>query len=327
MIDHARMPVENDIDVARQLLRRLALDENAKAFVLRNRALYSVLLQAASPYIAGESREDAIRTAARLTADGHRVTIDFMGESTRDRQAAIVSAKEFSFLAQDLDGARLDASISLDVSHLGLIVDSQLGTEQLARLAGQLALSGREIIVSAEGADRTDMVLASVLGVLQGHSNVGFTVQAYLPRSSKDVRKVMNLGLKPVKIRVVKGAFDPPPGALSRGPDLNRAYLDLIDQIAAAGVCVSVGTHDVEIQDRVAEKIETGQIDRRLVEFECLLGISPDALDRLRDRGFATRVYVTYGKEWFLYLCNRLAEHPPSLIAAFNRVAGLFIHN
>lgn len=327
MIDRARMTAENDIDVARQLLQRLALDENAKAFVLRNRAPYGFLLQAVSPYIAGENREDAIRTAAKLTADGHRVTIDFMGESTRDRQAAIVSAEEFLLLAQDLDGAHLEASISLDVSHLGLIVDSQLGTEQLARLAGQLALNGREIIVSAEGADRTDMVLASVMAVLEGHLNVGFTVQDYLPRSSKDVQKVMNLGLKPVKIRVVKGAFDPPPGALSRGPDLNRAYLDLIDQIAATGVCVSVGTHDLEIQDRIAAKIEAGQIDRRLIEFECLLGISTHALDRLRDRGFATRVYVTYGREWFLYLCNRLAEHPPSLIAAFNRVAELLIHN
>ena len=51
------------------------------------------------------------------------------------------------------------------------------------------------------------------------------------------------------------------------------------------------------------------------VEFETLQGLGDAGLDALRDAGFATRVYVVFGEEWFLYVCNRIAEEPDERIA------------
>jgi proline dehydrogenase len=41
---------------------------------------------------------------------------------------------------------------------------------------------------------------------------------------------------------------------------------------------------------------------------EQLLGVRPQALDELHDRGVPTRVYVPYGPDWFRYWMRRLAE-------------------
>ena len=44
------------------------------------------------------------------------------------------------------------------------------------------------------------------------------------------------------------------------------------------------------------------------VPVEQLLGVRPEALDELHDRGVPTRVYVPYGADWFRYWMRRLAE-------------------
>jgi proline dehydrogenase len=43
-------------------------------------------------------------------------------------------------------------------------------------------------------------------------------------------------------------------------------------------------------------------------------------LKQLRDEGYHTRVYLTYGVEWYLYLCHRLAEYPPNIYTALSDI-------
>ncbi|MFD7626562.1 hypothetical protein ACFV7Q_11070 [Streptomyces sp. NPDC059851] len=51
-------------------------------------------------------------------------------------------------------------------------------------------------------------------------------------------------------------------------------------------------------------------------EFETLLGLGPDRLDAMAKHGHPTREYVVFGTEWWLYVCNRLAEDPQRLLHA-----------
>lgn len=52
------------------------------------------------------------------------------------------------------------------------------------------------------------------------------------------------------------------------------------------------------------------------LEIEMRHGVRPDRLTAVAARGVPTRVYLGYGREWWLYLCHRLAENPPGLLAA-----------
>ncbi|WP_235439608.1 hypothetical protein [Paenibacillus sp. DMB20] len=37
---------------------------------------------------------------------------------------------------------------------------------------------------------------------------------------------------------------------------------------------------------------------------------------QLKKAGYPVRIYLTYGREWYLYLCHRIAEYPPNLFQA-----------
>jgi proline dehydrogenase len=52
------------------------------------------------------------------------------------------------------------------------------------------------------------------------------------------------------------------------------------------------------------------------VEFEMLQGLGTELLDSLNQQGFATREYIVYGPEWWLYVLNRIAEHPERVLEA-----------
>lgn len=62
--------------------------------------------------------------------------------------------------------------------------------------------------------------------------------------------------------------------------------------------------------------INHGYLHFSHVEVEMLYGVRPDLLKGLKGKGYKTRVYLTYGQEWYLYLCHRLAEHPANLYLA-----------
>ncbi len=45
------------------------------------------------------------------------------------------------------------------------------------------------------------------------------------------------------------------------------------------------------------------------LKLKCLDGVRPDLLKKLSKKvGHRTRVYLTYGSEWYLYVCHRLAK-------------------
>ena len=57
-------------------------------------------------------------------------------------------------------------------------------------------------------------------------------------------------------------------------------------------------------------------MDEGAGEYEMLRGVEGELLDSLHQTGYRTREYLPYGKDWFLYLCNRIAEAPETLFDA-----------
>jgi len=104
-----------------------------------------------------------------------------------------------------------------------------------------------------------------------------------------------------------------------RGAILDEAYLSLVRMVAGSGTHVLVATHDPQIIEKVQTDVTDGRLDPQLIQFEFLLGIAEGRLQAARIWGGSTQGYVTYGKEWFLYLSNRLAENPPNVVPALGR--------
>ncbi|MEO1396950.1 MAG: proline dehydrogenase family protein [Cyanobacteria bacterium J06634_5] len=296
---------------AAEALRRIALDESLKAYVLQHPPLYQVGLQAAMRFIGGETLGECIQSAKAINQQGHAVTIDFMGESTRDEAMAKQATQEFLEVVRAISQQKLKASVSLDLSHIGMVIDPELAYNNAAVLAQSAEAAGLEMMISMEGTDRTTLILGIHQRLCEQFSNVGITLQAYLHRTPTDLPVVLK---RPGKIRLVKGAYDVDKNlAYSRGAELDAAYRQMMESLIESDRPCSIATHDADMLNHAHQFIQARQLPVRNVEFEMLKGVTAERLDEMRQRGYSTRVYLPYGKEWHLYLCNRLAEHPPNL--------------
>ena len=197
---------------AAESLRHIALDKKVKSYVLQHPPLYQALRHAAMRFIGGETLTQCVKITKSLNEQGHAVTIDFMGESTRDASLAEQATQEFLNVVRAITVHNLNASVSLDLSHIGMAIDM----ETLLR---------------------------------SGHS-------------------------------------------------------------------CSIATHDQSLLSYAHKLIQDQSLASDKTEFEMLQGVTPERLKTMNNCGYRTRVYLPYGKEWHLYLCNRLAEYPPKIYQA-----------
>ncbi|GAA1559383.1 proline dehydrogenase family protein [Streptomyces globosus] len=310
---HSAAPAGSDVSAAAAaVLRGLALDEDLKWRVPADPALGPLARRVARRFVAGETLADACERAAAVLAAGHRASVEYLGESCRDPRRAVAETAVF---AESADRLPPGCSISLDLSHIGLAVDADLAFANASRIARATADTGREMVVSAEGSDRTDAVLALHERLTATYDHVGITLQARLHRTREDLPRVL---ARPGRIRLVKGAFaEPEAVALPReSPELRPRYLEFAEAIAESGHLCSFATHDRDLLHRLGEQLGGSGRPDAPWEFETLLGLGPDRLAEMARLGHPTREYVVFGTEWWLYVCNRLAEDPQRLLRA-----------
>jgi proline dehydrogenase len=283
----------------RAVLFRLATSEPLEHTVKRLPGGEDAAWRAASRYVAGRSRGDALATVAKLLERGHGGSIDLFGEHVRDAAEADRVLEQYLLLAESLPPAPADVWLAVDLSHFGVGADASAAAERLAAVAHALPV-GRRIQVGAEEAVLTDAVLACVLQVAeQGLADrLGATVQANLLRSPADADALVDAG---VHVRLVKGAYIESSDAHAYGEATDVAFLRLGFHLAERGAAWSMATHDTRLREALL-------LAHGALPVEQLLGVRPETLDELHRRGVATRVYVPYGADWFRYWLRRVAE-------------------
>jgi proline dehydrogenase len=201
-----------------------------------------------------------------------------------------------------------------------LAISKELCLNNLDAICRESKKSNVEVIISAEGVDRTDDIIDTYKKAHKVHDNIGITLQAYLYRTKEDFKELIK---EKGRIRIVKGAFDTPAGhSMTRGEKLDNTYLEYIEQLIADRHTCSIATHHHAIQQSAAAIIEHHKADKRLYEFESLYGIQTKLLIDLKEAGHPAKLYFVYGKEWYLYLCNRIAEYPLNIFQALDDIVG-----
>lgn len=290
-------------------LKAVARRTDIKAYVEKTPWLYNLLWRAAAQFVAGEQRRDGLEAARRLADMGYRVSLEYIGENTTDAARCLAAAEELKSLVHEL--GETGDRVSFDLSHIGLSVDADLALRELTKLAEDAATTGVELFVSMEESAKTDRILDIYRQAAARYPQIGITLQAQLKRTPPDLAALSD---SPRRIRIVKGAYqEPAEHALPRSAELDERYLELLESAISRGHRVSIATHDDRL---IREAIRRGLLESGLAEFEMLYGIRPELSARLRAAGYPVRVYITYGHEWFLYVCHRIAEYPPSLYRA-----------
>lgn len=301
----------NEEILAVNALKSIARNEGIKAHIQRSPDLYGLLLRAAKRFVTGETKEECIARALNLMSKGYLVSLEYIGENTKTDWECVNAKDEFMRIIRSVGDNGVKSTISLDLSHIGLSVDPDLTYSNLAEIAEEAVRHDLTVMISMEESAKTDQIFELYKKTARSCPNVGITVQAHLYRTEKDLRELLDY---PGRIRIVKGAYQEPSAiAIPRSRQLDERYIQFVEIAVKAGHPVSIASHDETVIEEVRRR---GYLEHPHAETEMLYGIRPGLLRALNGAGYRTKVYLTYGKEWYLYLCHRLAEYPPNIYVA-----------
>src|SRR5207302_6485277 len=269
--------------------------------------------QLSSRFVAGNQVEDAIRVAAELHGRGISVSVDNLGENVTNVEQARASAQLYHQLLDQMAANKLNANVSLKLTHMGLDVDEQLARELVTGLVQKAATMNPPafVRVDMEGSPYTQRTLDFVheLHRMPGNArSVGTVIQSYLRRSESDVEKLLAEG---IRIRLCKGAYkEPAEIAFPAKSDVDANYVKLMKILMKSGIYHGLATHDAAIIQEAQAFATSEKISRDSFEFQMLYGIRRDLQRRLVREGWRLRIYIPFGTEWYPYFMRRLGERP-----------------
>lgn len=267
-----------------------------------------------SRFVAGTQVEDVLKVTEAVNKLGQSVSIDNLGENVTNAEEARHSAELYHRLLDEIAQRRLNANISLKLTHMGLDVDERLAHELVGGLVAKAASLKSFVRVDMEGSPYTQRTLDFVHELHRQPGNrgsVGTVIQSYLHRSESDVQKLLADG---IRIRLCKGAYkEPPEIAFQKKSEVDENYIKLMKILMKSGVYHGLATHDERIINEAKAFAIAEKIPRDSFEFQMLHGIRRDLQQKLVADGWGMRVYIPFGTEWYPYFMRRLAERPANV--------------
>jgi len=269
-------------------------------------------------FVAGETIEDALAVAKQLNQRGMHVTMDYLGESVSTLKEAEAARDEILRLFDRIEREKLDATVSVKLSQLGLKIDTGRTFNNVRCLAARASEYGNRLRIDMEESAVVDITLDIYrrLRYDEGFSNVGVVVQSYLYRTEDDVLRLIDEG---ASVRLCKGAYMEPANVafpVKQASDDNFVklmQLMLSEKARQNGMYLGVATHDEQMVNATRSFAQREGIEPHEFEFQMLYGIRRDLQESLESEGYQVRVYVPYGTAWYPYFVRRLAERPANL--------------
>jgi proline dehydrogenase len=268
----------------------------------------------------GEEFDSALRAAIEFKTTGIGAVFTRLGENVTDLDQAHAEVEHYERVLGD--GADVQAEISVKPTHLGLDVDPDAAYANLLLLAKAAARAKTFLWIDMEGSAYTERTIYLYNRVHAHHPHTGVCLQAYLRRTVADMASL--LPHKPA-IRLVKGAYSEPSEiAYQAKRDVDSNYLALcafaLPAVKRRELRLVLGTHDVDLVDRVWRFGAALGMDRSQIEVNMLYGIRADEQLRLKREGYAVRCLIAYGDAWYAWYLRRLAERPANVLFAVRQL-------
>jgi proline dehydrogenase len=296
----------------------------------------------AKRFVAGTTLPEVVAAVRAANAAGLAATIDQLGENVVSAELARATAQSYHAVLDAIQANRLDANVSIKLTHLGLDLPPQraktgrVGDPIDGSLCGQLTGSlvehatrnGSFIRVDMEGSAYTQRTLDLVRALHRsgaptpasrdqacweshGKGAVGTVIQSCLRRSRADAALLCSEG---IRIRLVKGAYrEPREIAFPRKAEVDDNFLELARKLLSSGLYHAIATHDERLIAEIIAFARQENMAREAFEFQMLYGVRRELQQRLAAQGWRVRIYIPFGTEWYPYFMRRLAERPANV--------------
>jgi proline dehydrogenase len=300
------------------VLRRALLAASASTRIRELITATPVTRDVVARFVAGDTADHALAVIERLLAQGLLVSVDYLGEDTRDREQAAAVADEYVRLLGQLGSAGLSpggrAEVSVKPTAVGLGLPEhgeKTALENIVRIAVAARNAGTTVTLDMEDYTRIDATLRLVTELRADFPDLGCVLQSYLRRTPADCAALAAAGSR---VRLCKGAYGAPEDvALAGRHDVDRAYARCLRILMEGSGYPMLATHDPRLIELGGVKATMAGRDYSGFEYQMLYGIRSAEQRRLAARGAQVRVYLPYGSDWYGYLVRRLAERPANL--------------
>jgi proline dehydrogenase len=162
-------------------------------------------------FVAGTQVADAIRAAAAMNQFGASVSIDNLGENVTNADEARASAQLYHHLLDEIAANKLNANVSLKLTHMGLDVDEKMAYEIVRGLVAKAAgMSPRNFVrVDMEGSPYTQRTSTSFTNstAFRATRTAWDRDPVLHARAEADIEKLLS---ERIRIRLCKGAYKEP---------------------------------------------------------------------------------------------------------------------
>src|SRR5271154_5444493 len=251
----------------RTLFVRLSENQTLRGFAERS----SLGRRVSGRFVAGTEIADAVRATQAINRAGMSVSIDNLGENVTNPDEARHSAQLYHQILDAIVANRLNANISLKLTHMGLDVDEKLARDIVAGLVAKAASMNPAgfVRVDMEGSPYTQRTLDFVheLHRMPGNANsVGTVIQSYLRRSESDVEKLLS---ERIRIRLCKGAYKESADiAFAAKSEVDDNYVRLAKILMKSGIYHGLATHDMNMIRQATAFAKSEKISPESFEFQ-----------------------------------------------------------
>jgi proline dehydrogenase len=255
----------------------------------------------AKRFIAGHDFDSAKPAIEKLMNEGYEVSIDYIGENSRNHTQARKAYKQYLEIINYFKDKKID--ISVKPSHLGLHVHAYLAYIFINGLAKRAKEYGHTIRLDMEDSSVTEVTRNLAISLNGKHGNVGVAVQANLFRTKRDLTFLINKG---VSVRLVKGAYrENKDVAYQSDLQIENAFFSYAARLKKKlANRPAIATHDQALLKDVAEMLS----NPKYFDYEFLYGVRRDLQKNFKSEGFTVRIYVPFGTDWLPYTMRRLRE-------------------
>lgn len=265
-------------------------------------------------YIAGKELNDAVNVTRKLNSHGIKASMDLLGEFQTRAEKVQYYKEEYIRLIEKSVEEGLDNSFSVKPTMFGLLLDERKCYEDIRDIVAKAASLDRCIRIDMEDSQCTDRELDIYKRLVEEYpGHVGIVLQAYLKRTIEDLNNLASFdkGRGLINVRICKGIYNEPAEiAFKKKEEINLNFLIDLEFMLKNNIYAAIATHDRKLVQGAYSLLSKYNVPKERFEFQMLYGVTPDLRKSIADKGYAMRVYVPYGKDWYNYSTRRLRENP-----------------
>jgi proline dehydrogenase len=237
----------------------------------------------------------AINETRARNGAGIKVVLDPLSSYARNDAGLEASMHEHIRCIREISDQKVEASVAVKLSSLGMSFDRETCRSALRALAEEASSRAIILEMDMEGRTSVDFAISCALMLAEMGTPPTLAIQAYLDRSPADIMELQDKG---IRIRLVKGAYQ---GDEVDPAMIRQRMLDDIDQLNASGKKYCLGTHDLVLID----KVQMNSSLQGIVQFGLLKGLGGDNIRSLASKGWDVEEYIPFGPNFQAYVHRR----------------------